>query len=184
MSRAAVLRLCLSFAAALPLAGCGKDNDLHGSVSELFSLGFSRVDVYRNSDALQVSYYANRGPDVDLVIRLAVAVGDLQLENHQKIPLDGEYAPGHARTSVVHMAGGEAMRTFPPVSKGDLVFTSGATSLEGVRGNFDMSFIQTSDYGGGRSLGGSFATAFAKDASFDPCPTPPCPAVPATDAGN
>ena len=53
--------------ASVGLWGCGEANALSGSVEELFSLEVSRVEVLRNVEALQVSYYRNNGLDVDLV---------------------------------------------------------------------------------------------------------------------
>ncbi len=159
-------------------SGCGKDNDLSGSIGELFSLTFSRVEVYRNSEALQVSYYNNRGSDIDLVVRFTVGVSDLTLTNGMKIDLASEYLPGHQRTSVIHLASGEPVRVFPAVAKGDFVLNSGAIGTETLRGNFSMSFDRTADYGGGRTLVGNFTSATARDAAFDPCPEPPCPPMP------
>ena len=162
----------------LALCACGRDNDLSGSVGELFPLTFSRVEVYRNSEALQVSYFNNRGSDVDLVIRFTVGVADFTLANNQKVDLATEYVPGHQRTSVIHLASGEPVRVFPRISKGDFVLNSGASPTEPLRGNFSMSFVATGDYGGGRTLVGNFTSATARDASFDPCATPPCPPTP------
>ncbi len=172
------MRLLLAAVLATALTGCGKDNDLAGSIGELFSLTFSRVEVYRNSEALQVSYYNNRGSDIDLVVRFTVGVADLAITNGMKIDLASEYLPGHQRTSVIHLGSGEPVRVFPRVAKGDFVLNSGAGVTEPLRGNFSMSFVATGDYGGGRTLVGNFTSATARDAAFDPCEMPPCPPMP------
>lgn len=148
----------------------GGDNSLGGSVSELFPLEVSRVQVLRNDEALQVSYYRNRGADVDLVVRVTVALQGVALSPGEKIDLSGEYAPGHLRTTVVHIAGGEPARALPPVKTGDLVVTRGGGVDEETAGNFSMSFEQNGNYGSGRTLYGNFRSV-AEDAGFgDPVP--------------
>lgn len=148
-------------------SGCGADNALGGSVSELFSLEVSRVEVLRNADALQVSYLRNRGAEVDLVARLTVALEGLSLAPSEKVDLAGEYAPGHLRTTVVHISGGEPARVFPPVKQGDMTLSEGGGVGEATRGEFSLSFEQNGEYGSGRTLFGTFR-AQAQDAGFDP----------------
>ena len=78
------------------LLGCGGANSLSGSVEELFSLEVSRVEVLRNDEALQVSYYRNNGLDVDLVARLTVATEGLELKPGSKVSLAGRTDSGEA----------------------------------------------------------------------------------------
>lgn len=158
---------CLGLVLPLLVAGCGRDNALSGSVGELFSLEVSRVEVLRNSEALQISYYNNRGADIDLVVRVTVATGDLDIRNGKSFALEGEYQPGHQRTAVIHLAGGEPVRNLPPVKKGDMVLSSGGGPGQSTRGNFSMAFDQGGDLGANRTLSGSFS-AVAQDAGFGP----------------
>jgi hypothetical protein len=75
-------RLAIAFIAALfaVVAGCGKgDNSLDGSLSEVFDLDVSTVHVLRNDDAFVVSYEANNGRDIDLVLRFTLALDQLPL---------------------------------------------------------------------------------------------------------
>ena len=160
------LALSLSLSLVLPMSGCGPgDNALGGSVSELFPLEVSRVDVLRNDQALQISYFNNNGVELDLVLQLTVSLQDVTLEPGVKIPLQGEYAPGHQRTTVVHLAGGEPRRLLPKVTTGDLVIDEGGGIDQRTRGNFSLSFEQGSEFGGGRNVHGTF-NAVAKDAGF------------------
>jgi len=152
--------------ALVALAACGGANSLGGSVSELFPLDISKVEVLRNDEAFQVNYYANRGTGVDLVAKVTVATQDLDLSAGKSIPLDGEYAPGHPRTTVIHLAQGEPVRVLPLVGQGDLKIDKGGQVGEETEGDFSMSF-QAGDYGGGRNLYGSFK-AMAQDAGFGP----------------
>ncbi|MFL5322417.1 MAG: hypothetical protein ACJ790_22350 [Myxococcaceae bacterium] len=160
------MRLLLSSLAFALLAGCGNDRTLSGSVEELFPLTVSTVDVLRNSDALQVSYYNNRGADLDLVVRVSVATEGLTLTDGKSYKLDGDTPSGVARCTVIHLAGGEPTRTLPRVKNGDLYFGSGARDGEVTKGSFSMSFEENGDYGAGRTLSGNFA-GVAKDAGFN-----------------
>jgi hypothetical protein len=162
----------LTFGAGLGACGLS-DNSLSGSVSELFPLGdISRVEVLRNAEALQVSYYRNNELDVDLVVRLTVATEGLELRPGAKVDLAGTTPSGQARASVVHLNAGEPARVFAPVEKGDLKLEEGGSPGEPTRGDFSMSFKKGDGYGAGRSLEGAFS-ATALDASFGPEPGEP-----------
>lgn len=153
------------------LSACGADNSLGGSVGELFPLTISRVDVLRNDYAVQVTYYANRGTFLDVVVRMVVSTKDIDLQRGVKIQLEGESEPGHQRTSVAHAPGGEAVRVFPNVKKGDLVITEIGTEGQPSKGNFSMLFdFAGGDLGQGRTLTGIFSVPRTKDAGFGPLP--------------
>ncbi|MFZ5468920.1 MAG: hypothetical protein ACOZIN_05720 [Myxococcota bacterium] len=150
--------------------GCRGENSLYGSVDELFSLEVARVEIRRNHEAFQVSYFNNRGANLDVVARVAVSLQDVDFVPGTKIDLSGEYAPGHPRAAVIHEPGGEPARVFPRVKKGDLVLSSGGNPDELTRGDFSVLFEESGgDIGGGRTLGGSFS-AIALDAGFGPLP--------------
>lgn len=147
------------------LFGCGRDVALSGSISEVFPLTVSRVEIRRNAEALDIAYYNNRGVELDLVARVTVALEGLELQNGRKIPLEGDTPSGVARTAVVHIAGGEPARTLPRVKKGDIVLSSGSNPDETVRGTFSMLFEDNGGFGSGRTMEGSFAGQ-AQDAGF------------------
>ncbi|PTL81922.1 hypothetical protein DAT35_19065 [Vitiosangium sp. GDMCC 1.1324] len=153
------------------LVGCGGENSLSGSVGDLFPLEVSRVEVQRNTQALQVSYYRSTATDVDLVVRLSVDTEGLELKPGQKVDLAGETPAGHARATVVHVAAGEPARTLAPVDKGDLVLDEGGNPGEPTRGDFSMSFKKDGGYGAGRTLSGRFSS-LALDGGFGPEPLP------------
>jgi hypothetical protein len=157
--------------AGVGLLGCGGANSLSGSVEELFSLEVSRVEVLRNAEAFQVSYYRNNGFDVDLVARLTLATEGLDLKPGNKVNLAGNTDAGLARATVVHLAAGEPARIFAPVDKGDLELDEGGGVDQPTRGNFSLSFQRGEDYGAGRSLEGRFSST-ALDAGFGPEPLP------------
>jgi hypothetical protein len=153
--------------AGVLVASCQAPNSLGGSVSELFPLAVSHVQVLRNSQAFQVTYLVNDGTNVDIVVQLTMALQGVNFTPGQDIPLAGEYQPGHQRTSVIHLASGEPEVVFPQVHEGDLKLTSGGNPGQDTRGNFSLSFINTPDTGGGRTLNGSFEQT-ALDAGYGP----------------
>lgn len=165
-----VLRLS-GLLGAVGLLGCGGANSLSGSVEELFSLEVSRVEVLRNAEALQVSYYRNNGLDVDLVARLSLATEGIELKPGGKVSLVGNTPSGVARASVVHLAAGEPARIFALVDKGDLELDEGGAVEQPTRGNFSLSFQRGEGYGAGRSLEGRFSSQ-AMDAGYGPEPLP------------
>lgn len=162
------LRLGILGAAVLAFVGlaCRGDNELSGSVDQLFPLGVSQVDLLRNEQAFQVSYYANRAAEIDLVARVTVYVGDVELISGSRVDLAGEYIEGHPRTTVVHMASGEPTRVLPRVQRGDLYIQEGGGIDEFTRGDFSMLFETGDHYGGGRTLEGTFAGT-PRDAGYD-----------------
>ena len=165
-------RLVALTAVCAALAGCGGgDNTLGGSVGELFPLDISSVEVLRNDFAVQLTYYSNRDTFLDVVVRIVVSTKDITLKRGLTIALQGESEPGHQRTAVAHAPGGEAVRTFPKVKKGDLAITD--IGLEGrpSKGSFSMLFEFTGgDLGQGRTLTGTFSVPRTKDAGFGPLP--------------
>ena len=163
-------------AIAAVASSCQPDNSLGGSVGELFPLNISRVDVLRNEYAVQVTYYANRGTFLDVVIRLAVYTRDLNMKSGLVVTLNGEGEPGHQRTAVAHAPGGEPVRTFPNVKLGDMRFYELGIGLPDgggtpSRGDFSMLFESVGgDLGNGRTLTGTFSTARTVDAGYGPLP--------------
>lgn len=165
ISRVRIGVIAAAVAAFVGLA-CRGDNELSGSVDQLFPVGVSRVDLLRNEQAFQVSYYANRSSEIDLVARVTIYVGDVSLQEGTRLDLAGEYAEGHPRTSVVHMASGEPTRVLPRVERGDLFLQQGGGIDQFTRGDFSMLFERGDVYGGGRTLEGTFAGT-PRDAGYD-----------------
>jgi hypothetical protein len=103
--------------AALLLCSC-LDNSLGGSVSEVFPLGISGTELRGNDQAIQVTYFNNRGVFVDVVARISVSleidgvaedggVNYLVPKAGTTIVVAGDYADGHPRCVVTHAPGGE-----------------------------------------------------------------------------
>jgi hypothetical protein len=177
------MRLERLAAAVFVLAACQDVNTLSGSMSEVFPLDVSYVNVYRNDEAIQVNFLRNRGIYLDVVARITVALiipdgginpvdggVDLPIKPGTDLQLAGEYAPGHPICTVVHAPGGEPVRSLPPVQRGDFYLGSGGSPGDLSVGNFSMVFKDTGgDIGFGRTLVGNFS-ALTVDAGFGPLP--------------
>ena len=159
----------LFFIALLAVASsCAADNVLGGSVSELFPLDVSRVEVQKNDEALQVTYLRNRGVFLDVVVRVSISTRvegmsedggrvSYEFKAGNRIPLKGTDPYGVQRVSVTHAPGGEPVRNFPEVTNGDLLITGGGEIGEETSGNFSMVFAKEGgDLGFGRTLTGTF----------------------------
>jgi hypothetical protein len=154
----------------LVVGACGAENSLGGSVGELIELDLSRSDVYRNDEAVQISYYRTRDAFYDVVIRLSVSLKGVTLKPGSSIKLDGDSEDGHPRTSVATAPGGEPVRNFPRVKHGDLYLASGGVPGTVTTGNFSVLFESTGgDLGNDRTLFGNFK-AQTVDAGFGPLP--------------
>ena len=145
----------LTLLALLALWGCD-NGPLAGSLSELFPLTVAREELIRNNEAFQVSYYANRNRGEDLVAQVSVSLYGVNFVPGARVALEGEYSPGHPRTTVVHLAVGEPTRTMPLVSKGTLDLSSGGAPLQLTSGDFNLAFVSDGTYGSGRTLRGNF----------------------------
>lgn len=165
----------------LMLASCGLDNSLGGSLSEVFPLEISSVEVARNDEAMQVTYFRNRGVFLDVVARVSVS---LRLDGvaedggvpyvipapGKKIEVVGDYVAGNPRCAVTNAPGGEPVRNLPRIKRGDFVITEGGDLGEVTSGNFSVLFEQEGgDVGFGRTLFGNFKGEL-QDAGFGELP--------------
>ncbi len=163
----------------LLLSACALDNSLGGSVSELFPLDISGAEVARNHEAVQVTYFRNRGVFLDVVARVSVSLRVEGVTEDGGVPyaafpgeleVTGEYQPGNPRCAVTHAPGGEPVRNLPRVARGDFIITSGGGVGEETVGNFSVLFDQEGgDLGGGRTLFGNFRGEM-RDAGFGELP--------------
>ncbi len=154
----------------MALTACAADNSLGGSLGELIPLDISRSDVYRNDEALQITYYRTRGVFYDVVVRISVSLKDVTVKPGARIALGGDSVEGHPRASVATAPGGEPSRSMPRVVRGDLFITSGGQAGGVTSGNFSMLFASTGgDLGNDRTLLGNFS-ATTVDAGFGPLP--------------
>lgn len=145
---------------------CGQgENSLTGSLSEVFSLDVSTVHVLRNDQAFVVSYEANNGRDIDLVLRFALALDQLTLQHGRTVNITGLTDGGIERGSFIHNAAGEPARTLPAISIGEFTLDKGGNPGDDTQGSFSASFVNDGSYGSGRAVSGKFH-AVALDAGY------------------
>jgi hypothetical protein len=150
-----VKRLGLCAAVAFLASSCGAG--LSGSVSQFFALDYSRLEILRDADAFQVTYYRDTATEVDVVVRLTVVTTGFDFTPGHTFDLSGEYAPGHPRAVVTHAAGGEPARQLPELLQGTLTLDSGGTPGARTQGSFNLSFQETGgDFGEGATVSGDF----------------------------
>jgi hypothetical protein len=161
----ATLALLTSLLVALAMA-CGQgENTLTGSLSEVFSLDVSTVHVLRNDQAFVVSYEANNGRDIDLVLRFTLALDQPTLKTGHSENIAGLTDGGTLRATFLHNAAGEPARVLPAVSIGAFTLDQGGNPGDDTRGSFGVSFVSDGSYGAGRAVSGTFH-AVAIDAGF------------------
>jgi len=149
--------LLLAAAAVAAGVACGQGpNSLDGSLSEVFNLDVSRVHVIRNDDALVVSYEANNGRDIDLVLRFTLALDQLPLQKGRRLNIAGFTDGGTLRATFLHNAAGEPARVLPPVSVGQFILDKGGNPGDDTSGSFSASFVTDGTYGSGRAVSGTF----------------------------
>ncbi|MGZ6028378.1 MAG: hypothetical protein ACXWK5_03075, partial [Myxococcaceae bacterium] len=95
-----------SVVVAAAVACGGGSNSLGGSLSEVFPLDVSTAHVLRNDQALVVSYEANRGRDIDLVLRFTLALDQLPLQRGRTVKISGTTDAGILRATFLHNAAG------------------------------------------------------------------------------
>ena len=158
-----VVLTCAAVAAAV---ACGKGtNSLDGSLSEVFPLDVSTAHVIRNDEALVVSFEANRGRDIDLVLRFTLALDQLPLATGKTVRISGTTDGGILRASFLHNAAGEPARVLPPVAVGQFILDRGGNPGDDTSGSFDVSFVTDGSYGSGRGVSGTFR-AVALDGGY------------------
>ena len=166
MTRKGAMGVVVSVALVSGVA-CMGENTLGGSAGALFPLTVSRVEVLRNTDAFQVSYYVYDTTNVDLVARLTLDLSGLNFVPGKSYALTGQTDAGHQRATVTHLVTGEPLMVFPDVHSGNLNLSTGGLPGQTTTGDFSLSFINTTDFGGGRTLVGTFSS-LARDAGYGP----------------
>ena len=143
-------RLLLASLLACGLGACGKDpNRLYGSVSQIYSLDFNRVQILRVSDQVSIEYQRLSGQSIEAkVAKLTVMVGDLANLAGNDVDLT-ETVGGLPRGTMQRV---ESTTTDFPIKTGTVHFNQ-----EPVAGtNLSGSFHSTLSDPDGRTLNGDF----------------------------
>lgn len=143
---------------ALLASACGQPpNSLSGSVGEVFALEVSSVTAIRNEEALQLTYLRNRERELDIVLRVVVALGpEESLVEGGRLPLEGSSPQGYRRVTLLHVPGGEPARELGEVEDGELRVSGGGELGERLEGDFSARFPEGEGLTAGRNVFGTF----------------------------
>jgi len=144
---ATLAALALLGGAGRGTVGCGGgSNELSGSIGESFNLGFDRVSVRKQAEALIVEYQKDVSGVVHKVCKLVVDTHALALGSGTR--LSGDVFASHVQLSRITASGGD----FPAVKSGQIQFDAYDFKAKGqVDGGFSVVFDN------GRTLQGNFS---------------------------
>ena len=144
-------QLPLALLIACGLLACSKDsNRLYGSVSDVYSLGFDRVQIFRIGGQVSVEYQQTSGSTIKAkTAKLTVTVGDLANIAGNDVSLT-ELVAGLPRGTMQRI--GETATTDFPLQTGLVHFNQEPTAGTDLSGSFHT----TLDNPAGRTLNGDF----------------------------
>jgi hypothetical protein len=143
-------RFLLASILACSLGACSNDpNRLYGSVSDIYSLDFSRVQIFRVSDQVSIEYQRVSGQSIQAkVAKLTVVVGDLANLAGNDIDLT-EIVGGLPRGTMQRV---ESTTTDFPLQVGLVHFNQEPVAGTNLSGSFHTTLADPA----GRTLNGDF----------------------------
>jgi hypothetical protein len=143
-------RFLLTAILVLGLGACSSDpNRLYGSVSQIYSLSFDRVQIFRVSDQVSIEYQRVSGQSVQSkVAKLTVIVGDLANLAGNDVDLT-ETVAGLPRGTMQRI---EATTTDFPLKTGTVHFNAEPVAGTNLSGTFHTTLADPD----GRTLNGDF----------------------------
>lgn len=144
------MRPALLLVPFLLLASCGDPpNRLYGSVSQVFSLGFDRVQAIRVGDEVSVEYLRTSGQTVlAKTVKVTVSIGDIQPVAGTDIDLTAQ-VNGLPRGTVQRV---ESTTTDFPLQVGKIHFDQEPVANADITGLFRTTLADPA----GRTLNGDF----------------------------
>ena len=143
-------RLLIASILACSLGACSKDpNRLYGSVSDIYSLDFNRVQILRVGDQVSIEYQRVSGQSIQaMAAKLTVTVGDLANIAGNDINLT-ESVAGLPRGTMQRV---ESTTTDFPLQTGIVHFNQEPVAGTNLSGSFHTTFSDPA----GRTLNGDF----------------------------
>jgi hypothetical protein len=143
-------RFLLASILACSLGACSNDpNRLYGSMSDIYSLDFSRVQIFRVSDQVSIEYQRVSGQSVQAkVAKLTVIVGDLANLAGNDVDLT-ESVGGLPRGTMQRV---ESTTTDFPLQVGTVHFNQEPVAGTNLSGSFHTTLADPA----GRTLNGDF----------------------------
>ena len=149
----------------LGLCACASPpNALSGSLDEVTPLRFDTSQVRASPDVLVVEYDAfpdgNRdggaAGGTDVIFKLVVDIGGLQLNRDLAIDLAGALPDGTPRVAASRSVGTDPRRDLPRVKRGELVLESDVNVGKIASGHFHLLLAEGGAVGEGRTVEGHF----------------------------
>ena len=147
------MRAALLLVPFLFLASCGDPpNRLYGSVSQVFSLNFDKVQAIRVGDEVSVEYLRTSGQTVlAKTVKVTVSIGDIQPVAGTDVDLTAPQANGLPRGTVQRV---ESTTTDFPLQVGKIHFDQEPVANANITGLFRTTLADPA----GRTLNGDFQT--------------------------
>lgn len=152
------------------LGGCaGAPNSLSGSLDEVAPLHVDTTQVRASPEVLVVEYDAFPQGDrdggasggTDVVFKLVVDIGGLQLNKDLAIDLASVLPDGTPRVTASRAVGQDPRRDLPRIKRGQLVLESDVNVGQVASGNFHLLFAEGGQVGEGRTVEGHFQAPVA-----------------------
>lgn len=137
---------------ALLFAGvsCSEDtNKLSGSMSQVYDLGFDRVDLVRQGESISVEYVRGSGAGAGKTAKLVVNLAGLAQVAGVSIDLT-EVVGGSPRGTLQRV---QSVTTDYPIQRGTIVFEQAPDPGAEVSGHFNTTLANPA----GRTLNGEFS---------------------------
>jgi hypothetical protein len=143
-------RLLLASTLVCSLGACSSEpNRLYGSVSEIYSLDFGRVQIFRVSDQVSIEYQRLSGQSIQAkTAKLTVIVGDLANLAGNQVDLT-ELVAGLPRGTMQRV---ESTTTDFPLKVGNVYFNQEPIAGTKLSGTFHTTLADPD----GRTLNGDF----------------------------
>lgn len=134
----------------LASAACSDDeNKLSGSMSQVYDLGFDRVDLIRQGDSISVEYVRGDGPGAGKTAKLVVNLAGIAEVGGKSIDLT-EVVGGAPRGTLQRV---QSVTTDYPIQRGTIVFDQAPDPGAEVSGHFNTTVSNPA----GRTLNGEFS---------------------------
>jgi hypothetical protein len=144
-------------AVAALAAGCG-GGSLSGSLEQSMPLGFDRVELSADADALSVSYLQDTSTTPDIVFKLVVQLAGLDVSVPLDVDLSSRLEAGEPRASASRVVANQPV-LFAPISMGTLRLDRDAVFKDRFDATFGLHFaddVSPKHQGLGLTVNGSF----------------------------
>jgi hypothetical protein len=133
----------------------GPAHKLEGSLSTVMDLGYDKAMIDSSTDTVAVKFLRVKDGE-NVVLRISASLSGASADAN--VPLDlAEVTPlGPQRGSVSRNVLDDPRQTFPSLERGRLLFLASIRPGERVRGEFNVTFANGTEFASGRTAFGDF----------------------------